>query len=467
MKDSFYAEYSSKLIEKEQALKLVREGDRIMCHGGASSFMALLDENIDNLSGIELYTMFLLTRPYSFLDNSKCKNIRHFATFVSPYVREQLRLGNAPEIILTHYSDTDDFVRYRARPTILFCQVTPMDEEGYFTMGYNSLGHRVAAEMADRVIVQVNRNLPKIAGECNRLHIGEVTAIYEEDTPVHTSIPQPHTELDTKAAGFVAERICDGATLQIGVGRVPDAIGPLLRDHRNLGVHTELFSQSLMELMKAGVINNSKKTLLPGKAVFSFAGGQRATQEIYDFVDRNSDIEMRPISWVNDPRIIAQHDNFVSVNSALAVDLTGQVCSETIGLRTFSGPGGQLDFVRGARWSKGGKSFIVINSTTEGKDGNRLSKIDVALPLSSAVTTPRADVDCIERTENAWPRWPGHRSGRGDTVQRLPERRQVSRGHAFLRCRAPRQRRDGIWPFIRQACQGEEYVLSSRLPRHL
>lgn len=328
MKDSFYAEYSSKLIEKEQALKLVREGDRIMCHGGASSFMALLDENIDNLSGIELYTMFLLTRPYSFLDNSKCKNIRHFATFVSPYVREQLRLGNAPEIILTHYSDTDDFVRYRARPTILFCQVTPMDEEGYFTMGYNSLGHRVAAEMADRVIVQVNRNLPKIAGECNRLHIGEVTAIYEEDTPVHTSIPQPHTELDTKAAGFVAERICDGATLQIGVGRVPDAIGPLLRDHRNLGVHTELFSQSLMELMKAGVINNSKKTLLPGKAVFSFAGGQ-------------------------------------------------------------------LDFVRGARWSKGGKSFIVINSTTEGKDGNRLSKIDVALPLGSAVTTPRADVDCI------------------------------------------------------------------------
>lgn len=171
-------------------------------------------------------------------------------------------------------------------------------------------------------------NLPKIAGECNRLHIGEVTAIYEEDTPVHTSIPQPHTELDTKAAGFVAERICDGATLQIGVGRVPDAIGPLLRDHRNLGVHTELFSQSLMELMKAGVINNSKKTLLPGKAVFSFAGGQ-------------------------------------------------------------------LDFVRGARWSKGGKSFIVINSTTEGKDGNRLSKIDVALPLGSAVTTPRADVDCI------------------------------------------------------------------------
>lgn len=147
--------------------------------------------------------------------------------------------------------------------------------------------------------------------------------------------------------------------------------------------------------MKAGVVNNSKKTLLPGKSIFSFAGGARATQEIYDYTDENPLIEMRPISWVNDPRVIAENDRFISVNSALAVDLTGQVCSETIGLQTFSGPGGQLDFVRGARWSKGGQSYIVINSATEKKDGTLISKISLALPLGSAVTTPRADVDCI------------------------------------------------------------------------
>lgn len=395
MKDSLYVEYTSKLIKKERLITMLRPYDRLLCHGGASSFLTLLDENIDQLDGVELYTMFLLTKQYGFLDNSKQEHLRHFATFVSPFVREQLALGKAPEIILTHYSDTDDFVKYRVKPTVLFCQVTPMDENGEFTMGYNSLGHKLAAEMADRVIVQVNRNLPRINGECNKLRLEDVTAIYEENIPVHTAVLQPHAPIDVQAAGFIAERIPDDATIQIGVGRVPDAIGSLLKDHRNLGVHTELFSQSLMELMKAGVITNEKKTLLPGKSIFSFAGGQRATQEIYDFAHNNTNIEMRPISWVNDPRVIAQNDNFVSVNSALAVDLTGQVCSETLGLKTFSGPGGQLDFVRGARWSKGGKSFIVINSVVEKKDGGKISKIDLSLPLGSAVTTPRADVDCI------------------------------------------------------------------------
>lgn len=387
--------YSSKLIDKEQIQQLIQPGDRILCHGGAVSFLSYLDENLEKFHDVELYTMFLLTKAYRFLNLDNKKYIRHYSTFVSPSVREAIINKAAPEIILTHYSDTDDFVRYRAKPTVLFCQVTPMDEDGYFTMGYNSLGHRLAASMASKIIVQVNENLPKIAGECNMLHIDEVTAIYEENMPVYTGKISPNDPVDLQAAGYIAERIPDGATIQIGVGRVPDAVGALLKGHKDLGVHTELFSQSMMELMKAGVINNSRKTLLPGKSIFSFAGGARATQEVYDYVHNNPNIEMYPISWVNDPRVIAKNDNFISVNSALAVDLTGQVCSETIGIRTFSGPGGQLDFVRGARWSNGGKSFIVINSVTEKKDGTKISKIDLALPLGSAVTTPRADVQYI------------------------------------------------------------------------
>lgn len=387
--------YRSKLIDKSRVLEMIEPGDRLLCHGGAECFLTMLDEHLESFHDVELFTMFLLTKNYRFLRPEMQKYICHYSTFVSPSVREAIIKKEAPEIILTHYSDTDDFVRYRAMPTVLFCQVTPMDEDGYFTMGYNSLGHRVAAGMAKKIIVQVNENLPRIAGECNMLHISEVSAIFEESIPVYTGKVAPHEPADIQAAGYIAERIPDGATIQIGVGRVPDAIGSLLFDHKDLGVHTELFSQSLMELMKGGVINNSRKTLLPGKSVFSFAGGQRATQEIYDYVNNNPLIEMYPISWVNDPRIIAKNDNFISVNSALAVDLTGQVCSETIGLRTFSGPGGQLDFVRGARWSKGGRSFIVINSVAEKKDGSRVSKIDLALPLGSAVTTPRTDVDCI------------------------------------------------------------------------
>ena len=395
MNRTYNQDYENKKIKREDILEIIHDGDRLLCYGGAESFLTLIDGALEQFNDVELYTMFMLTRQYRFVDSKNAAHIRHFATFVSEYEREGLKTGRAPEIILTHYSDTDDFVKYRARPTVFFSQVTPMDSDGYFTMGFNSLGHRTACEIADRVIVQVNSNLPVIYGECNRIHISEITAVYEEQSHIHTVETQKHDRTALSAAKLIAERIPDGATMQIGVGRVPDAIGSFLFDHKDLGIHTEMFSQSMMELMKAGVVNNSRKTLLPGKTIFSFAGGKRATKEIYDFVDCNTDIEMKSISWVNDPRVIAKHDLFISVNSALAVDLTGQVCSETIGLRTFSGPGGQLDFVRGARWSKGGRSFIVINSCTKAKDGTRISKINLALPLGSAVTTPRADVDCI------------------------------------------------------------------------
>ena len=218
-------------------------------------------------------------------------------------------------------------------------------------------GHMAAVEMADRVVVQVNRNMPRINGDCNKLHISNVTAVVEHDAVLYAR-PSAHVfeEVDVKAASFVAERIPNGATLQIGVGRVPDAVGVLLDGHRHLGVHTEMFSQSLMDLMKKGIIDNSAKTLLPGKSVFSFAGGARATQEIYDFMDGNPDVEMHP-----------SHGSTIPVSSPSVIILSpltlpwrwilGQVCSETIGLRTFSGTGGQLDFVREPR-AKGGKSTL-------------------------------------------------------------------------------------------------------------
>lgn len=392
---SYQEDYQAKRIPREKLPSLIRKGERLMCYGGASGLLTVLDEHRFEFDHVELYTMFMLNKDYGFLRKECREHICHFSTFVSPSVRECLKNGEAPEIILTHYSDTDDLVRQRIRPTTLLVMTTPMDENGYFTMGFNSLGHMAAISLVDQVIVQVNPRLPRIEGECNRLHISEVSALFEEETELLATKPAPHSETDLQAARLIAERIPDGATIQIGVGRVPDAIGSLLFDHKDLGVHTELFSLSMMELMKAGVINNSRKTLMPGKTIFSFAGGKRATQEIYDYVDGNKAVEMRPIAWVNDPRVIAQHDNFVSVNSALAVDLTGQVCAETIGLSTFTGPGGQLDFVRGARWSKGGRSYIVINSVANRKDGSMISKITLALPLGSAVTTTRADVDCI------------------------------------------------------------------------
>lgn len=392
----FRAMYRSKLTDKNTAFDLVKSNDRVMTYGGANTFLTGLCERSDRLENVELYTMFMLNQGYPFLNGETAGHITHYGTFVSPPMRKAAAAGHPQGIILAHYSDTDAMVQRRIRPTFLFVQCTPMDDDGYFTMGFNSLGHAVGVEIAERIVVQVNLRLPRILGDCNKLHISKVTAVFEEESALYTAAKaETFDETDYKAARLIAERIPDGATLQIGVGRIPDAVGNLLDNHKNLGVHTEMFSVSLMNLMKKGVINNSRKTIKPGKTVFAFAGGQRATQEIYDYVDNNDLIEMNPISWVNDPYVVAKLENFISINSAIAVDLTGQVCSESIGLTTFSGPGGQCDFVRGARLAPGGQSYILINSTGTKKDGTRFSKITLTLPAGSAVTASRADVHNI------------------------------------------------------------------------
>ncbi len=392
----YQAMYRAKLTDKETAMDLVHSGDRVMTYGGANVFLTSLCERADRLENVELYTMFMLNQDYPFLRGETEGHIEHFGTFLSPPMRKAQAEGYPQGAILAHYSDTDRMVRERIRPHFLFVMCTPMDEEGYFYMGFNSLGNQAATEFAERVVLQVNPRLPKILGDCNRIHISQVTAIFEEETVLYTaSKTETFDEVDLTAARLIAERIPDGATLQIGVGRIPDAVGSLLYDHKDLGIHTEVFTVNLMKLMKAGVVTNSRKTIKPGKTVFAFAGGQRATQEIYDYGDRNELIEMNNISWVNDPYVIAQLNDFVSINAAIAVDLTGQVCSESIGTVTFSGPGGQCDFIRGAKMAKNGRSFIMINSTGTKRDGTRFSKINLALAPGSAVTGSRADVQYI------------------------------------------------------------------------
>ena len=392
----FRQEYKRKLTDKECAMNLVHSHDRIMVYGGANVFLTSLCERSEQLEGVELYSMFMLNKDYPFLRGETEGHITHYGTFLSPPMRKAQAEGHPQGAILAHYSDTDRLVEQRIKPTFMFIQCTPMDDEGYFYMGFNSLGHQVGAKIAERIVVQVNPKLPRILGDCNRIHVSQVTAIFEEEAELYTAAKkETFDEIDYQAAKLIAERIPDGATLQIGVGRIPDAVGNLLFDHKDLGIHTELFSVSLMELMKKGVVNNSRKTLKPGKTVFAFAGGQRATQEIYDYVDNNDQIEMNSISWVNDPYVIAQLNDFISINSAIAVDLTGQVCSESIGFTTFSGPGGQADFIRGAKLAPGGQSYIMINSTGQKKDGTRFSKINLSLAPGSAVTGSRADVQYI------------------------------------------------------------------------
>ena len=232
----YQAMYAAKLTDKETAMNLVRSHDRIMVYGGANVFLTSLCERSGSLEGVELYSMFMLNQDYPFLRGETEGRIDHYGTFLSPPMRKAQADGHPQGVILAHYSDTDRMVQERIKPTFMFVQCTPMDEEGYFYMGFNSLGHKVGAEIAERIVVQVNPRLPRILGECNKLHISKVTAVFEEEAALYTAAKKEvFDETDYKAARLIAERIPDGATLQIGVGRVPDAVGNLLFDHKDLG----------------------------------------------------------------------------------------------------------------------------------------------------------------------------------------------------------------------------------------
>ncbi|MFM7277699.1 MAG: acetyl-CoA hydrolase/transferase family protein, partial [Microcystis aeruginosa] len=268
--------------------------------------------------------------------------------------------------------------------------VSPMDSNGYFTFGTNNDYTSSAARAAKRLIVEVNQNMPRVFGR-SLLHISEVDTIVEHHVPLPMLKPRPVTEQERKIGQLIAERIPEHACLQIGVGGVPSGVCEALMGRQDLGIHTEVLVPALASLIQNGVVTNKWKKINPGKSVFTFAMGDEA---FYNFINDNISLESHPVNYVNDPAVIAQNDNVVSVNSTIEMDLTGACNSEYVGGHQFTSTGGQLDFVRGAYASKGGMSFIAFQSSI--KDG-KISKI---VPrLSGPVTTPRTDVHYVV-TEN-------------------------------------------------------------------
>lgn len=267
--------------------------------------------------------------------------------------------------------------------------VTPMQaKSGFFNLGLSNVYEQDVIELADKVILEVNPNVPYMHGETS-VHIDEVDAIveYENEIPA-IPIPQP-SAVEEQIAGHIAGLVGDGSTIQIGIGGIPNAVAKLLKDKKDLGVHTEMFTESMIELFEAGVITNRKKNLWPGKFVCTFAMG---TKNMYEWVDNNPGILVMKGRYVNDPYVIAQNDNMVSINTALSVDLTGQVCSESLGSTQFSGTGGQLDTHRGAAMSKGGRGIIALRSTAK---GGTISTITPALLGGSIISVPRHDIDTV------------------------------------------------------------------------
>ncbi|WMJ85241.1 acetyl-CoA hydrolase/transferase C-terminal domain-containing protein [Oscillospiraceae bacterium MB24-C1] len=263
-----------------------------------------------------------------------------------------------------------------------------MDRHGYFSFGLVASECVELVSRAKYVFLEVNRNMPRLFGN-NIIHISQATAICEHDAPISTLSPPLVTEKDKTIGQLIAQYISDGSTIQLGIGGVPSAVANCLYDKKDLGIHTELFMDSMVDLIEAGVVTNLKKSINTGKTVAAFAWG---SQRMYDFLHNNVSVEMMPVSYVNNPYTIAQIENFVSVNSCLEVDLLGQVCAESIGSIHFSGSGGQVDFVRGCNMSLGGKSFIAMPSTAK---NNTISKIKPILTPGAAVTTGKNDVDYI------------------------------------------------------------------------
>jgi len=278
------------------------------------------------------------------------------------------------------------------RVNALLCEVSPPDEKGFMSFGPTGTYHNgIISEKADRVIVQVNEQTPYVYGFENVIHVNDVDYIVESSHPIPEMPEILITERERKIGSMIAEQIPDGATIQIGIGGVANAIGHFLTDKKDLGVHTEMLTDSMVDLAKKGVITNRAKNYHHGKMLIGgICIGSKGT---YRFIDRNPMLEFCPIYYATNRQRIARNDNFISINNALSVDLTGQIASENIGFSMYSGTGGQADFLRGATLSKGGKSFIALKSASNpGKDGSLQTRIVSCFHPGTAVTTVRADV---------------------------------------------------------------------------
>jgi len=384
-------QYEAKRTTPEGVAELLRPGQSVWTDGPLAQPKALLDAvgrrvEQGGLRDVTLYTL-LDVIPMPCYRQDLSDRLRGVSLFCGGGARKAVNAGYG-DIMMGYYRDYPALVRQTQQVDVFCAAVTPMDSHGYFSMSATGSMSEALIEKADVILLQVNRNLPRSLS-APVIHISQVTALCECDEPL-PCIPAPEIdEVSRKIGQIIAERIPNGATIQLGIGAIPDAVGMELKSKRNLGIHTELFTDSMVELIACGAVDNSRKPIHRGRSVTAFAYG---SQRIYDYIDNNPAIEVLPVDYVNDPAVIAQHPDFASVNAALEVDFFGQVCAESIGTYQVSGTGGQVDYVRGATQSKNGQSFIAFPSTAK---GGSVSRIMPTLTAGAIVTTSKNDVDQI------------------------------------------------------------------------
>ncbi len=384
------SDYAAKVTTAAEAVNVVKSGDRVVFAHACGEPLDLVDALVaraPDLERVEINHMVAMGKG-EYCKPEYADSFYHKSLFVGPTSREAVKDGRGDYIPVFFSEIPKLFCEGYLPPDVALIHVSPPDRHGYCSFGISVDYTKPAAQVARTVIAQVNPNMPRTHGD-SFIHVHEIDVIVESDQPM-IELPPPKIGPVEEAIGrHIAGLVPDGACLQLGIGGIPDAVLMFLHEKNDLGIHTEMFSEGVVDLYHEGVITNARKSFHPGKMVATFLMG---TRRLYDFVDDNPVVQMRPVNITNDPYIIGQNDRVVSINSALQVDLMGQVVADSMGAAQFTGIGGQVDFVRGAARSRDGKAIIALPSTA--KKG-AVSRIVAALDPGTAVTTMRADVDYV------------------------------------------------------------------------
>jgi 4-hydroxybutyrate CoA-transferase len=376
-------------VSAAQALDLVRSGETIYVHGMAAAPTVLLSALADRAPDLKDVQIVQLhtegSAPYAAPELAS--SFRVNALFIGPNIREAVREGRA-DYTPVFLSEVPNLFRSGAvRLDVALIHVSPPDKHGFCSLGVSVEATRAAVQCAKKVIAQVNPNMPRTHGD-GLIHVNEINGLVDVYEPIPEAKPGPPTQVEQAIATHCAALIEDGSTLQMGIGAIPGAVLASLTNHKNLGIHSEMFTDDLIPLVQSGVVTGDNKKVHPGRIVATFVLG---TRELYDFVDDNPQTVLLDAGYVNNPTVIYRNPKVVAINSAIEVDLTGQVCADSIGQALYSGVGGQMDFIRAASISEGGKPIIALPSTTSKGE----SRIVATLKQGAGVVTTRAHVHWI------------------------------------------------------------------------
>ncbi|MFN7701952.1 MAG: acetyl-CoA hydrolase/transferase family protein [Deltaproteobacteria bacterium] len=385
-----------KLVSADEALTVVASGHRVFVHEAAmapTSLLEALARRGPELTRVEVVHLHV-NGPAPHLAPALAGHLRHNALFVGPSAREAVGDGRA-DFTPVFLSEVPSLFRDGSLPLdVALVQVSPPNRHGYCRLGVSVAAARSAVDHARVVIAEINEHVPRTDGHTS-IHVDQIDLGVEVDRPLPEHLDSEPGDVERRIGAILAEHVPDGATLQMGIGTIPDAVLAQLQGRSDLGVHTEMFTDGLVKLVKSGAVSGSRKTMFKHRVVASFAMGSRA---LYDHVDHNPSVEFHPSDIVNDTAVIRDQHRMIAINSAIEIDLTGQVCADSMGEKIFSGIGGQMDFVRGAVLSPGGKAFIALPSSAR---GGTLSRIVPRLQPGAGVVTTRGHVQWVATEHGA------------------------------------------------------------------